>query len=122
MGNSIFFGTFNTFLISPQLQLSQSLRYNELRAKQDSSIYFKGYIARLNINYQFNQVLSFRIIGEYNDFDDRFFVQPLLKWNPNPFTIFYIGGNNAYTRIDQRQDFHINNAQYYLKFQYLFDL
>lgn len=122
VGNSLFFGTFNTFQISPQLQLSQSLRYNELRAKQDNSIYFKGYIARLNINYQFNQDLSFRIIGEYNDFNDRFFVQPLLKWNPNPFTIFYIGGNNAYTRIDQRQDFHINNAQYYLKFQYLFDL
>ena len=27
----------------------------------------------------------------YRD-DKFFFLQPLLKWNPNPFTIFYIGG------------------------------
>lgn len=122
VGESFFVGTFNNFQITPKLRLSQSLRYSQLRSKIDDSLYFKGYIARVNMNYQFNQDLSFRVIGEYNDFDKSFFVQPLLKWNPNPFTIFYIGGTNGYSRIEQQNNFHINDAQFYLKFQYLFDL
>ena len=122
VGKSFFIGTFNTFQLTQKWRISQSLRYSQLRSKQDNSFYFKGYIGRVNINYQFTQDLSFRIIGEYNDFDDNFFVQPLLKWNPNPFTIFYVGGNNGYSRMENRRDFHINDAQFYLKFQYLFDL
>ena len=118
MGDSFFVGTFNNFQITPKLRLSQSLRYSQLRSKIDDSLYFKGYIARVNMNYQFNQDLSFRVIGEYNDFDKSFFVQPLLKWNPDPFTIFYIGGTNGYSRIEQQNNFHINDAQFYLKFQY----
>ena len=122
VGKALFIGTFNNFQISPKLRLSPSLRYSELRAKADNSLYFKGYISRVNINYQFNQNLSFRLIGEYNDFDKGFFIQPLLKWNPNPFTIFYIGGTNGYSRIDNRSDFQVENSQLYFKFQYLFDL
>ncbi len=122
VGKALFVGTFNNFQISPKLRLSPSLRYSELRAKTDNSLYFKGYIGRINANYQFNQNLSFRIIGEYNDFDKGFFVQPLLKWNPNPFTIFYIGGTNGYSRIENQRDFHVNDSQLYFKFQYLFDL
>lgn len=122
VGKRFFLGTFNNFQLSPKLRISQSLRYSQLRSKQDQSLYFKGYIARVNVNYQFNQNLSFRFIGEFNDFDHSFFVQPLLKWNPNPFTIFFIGGNNGYSRIDERNNYHISNAQLYLKFQYLFDL
>ena len=72
VGESFFVGTFNNFQITPKLRLSQSLRYSQLRSKIDDSLYFKGYIARVNMNYQFNQDLSFRVIGEYNDFDKSF--------------------------------------------------
>ena len=41
------------------------------------------HIARLITNYQFNKDLSFRLVGEYNEFDDTLFVQPLLKWKRN---------------------------------------
>lgn len=122
VGNALFVGTFNNFQLSPKLRLSPSLRYSELRSKADRSLYFKGYIGRINANYQFNQNLSFRLIGEYNDFDKAFFVQPLLKWNPNPFTIFYIGGTNGYSRIESQRNFQISDSQLYFKFQYLFDL
>ena len=50
------------------------------------------------------------------------FLQPLLKWNPNPFTIFYIGGTNGYSQIDTQNRYSIENSQLDLKFQYLFDL
>ncbi len=122
VGNSFFLGNFNSFQITPKLRISESFRYSQLRDKDSNELYFKGYIGRLNINYQFNQDISFRLIGEYNDFDKAFFFQPLLKWNPNPFTIFYIGGTNGYSRIEERKDFQIENSQLYLKFQYLFDL
>ena len=122
VGKALFVGTFNNFQISPKLRLSPSLRYSELRSKADSSLYFKGYISRFNANYQFNQNLSFRLIGEYNDFDKAFFFQPLLKWNPNPFTIFYIGGTNGYSRIENQRNYPIQDSQLYFKFQYLFDL
>lgn len=122
VGKAMFIGSFNNFQITPKLLFTPSIRYSELRSKEDNSLYFKGYIGRLNINYQFNQNLSFRLIGEYNDFDKVFFVQPLLKWNPSPFTIFYIGGTNGYSRIENRSDFKVDNSQLYLKFQYQFDL
>ena len=119
VGNSLFFGTFNSFQLSDKLRISPSFRYSELRSKQDNSLYYKGYITRLNLNYQFNNNLSFRLVGELDNFDDRFFIQPLLKWNPNPFTIFYIGGNTGYSHFDNNDTFDIASSQYYLKFQYL---
>ena len=122
VGKNFFIGTFNNFQISPKLRLSPSIRYSQLRNKIDQSLYFAGFIARANLNYQFNPNLSFRIIGEFNDFDKNFFIQPLLKWNPNPFTIFYIGGTNGYSRVDEKNRYGIENSQLYLKFQYLFDL
>jgi len=61
------------------------------------------------------------LVGEYGDFDKTFFFQPLLKWNPNPFTIFYIGGTIGYSRIENKNKFGIENSQLYLMFQYLFD-
>lgn len=122
VGNALFVGTFNNFQLSPKIRLSPSLRYSELRSKEDNSLYFKGYISRFNANYQFNQNLSFRLIGEYNDFDKAFFIQPLLKWNPNPFTIFYIGGTNGYSRLENQRNYPIQDSQLYFKFQYLFDM
>ena len=122
IGNSFFIGTFNNFQITPKLRFSPTLRYSQLKNKDDQSLYFSGYIARANLNYQFNPNLSFRIIGEFNDFDKSFFLQPLLKWNSNPFTIFYIGGTNGYSQIDTQNRYSIENSQLYLKFQYLFDL
>jgi hypothetical protein len=121
VGNNFFIGTFNNFQITPKLRISPSIRYSQLKNKIDNSLYFSGFIARGNLNYQFNPYLSFRLVGEFNDFDKAFFLQPLLKWNPNPFTIFYIGGTNGYSQLEKRNNYQIENSQLYLKFQYLFD-
>ena len=122
VGDNFFIGTFNNFQITPKLRISPSLRYSQLKNKENGSLYFSGFIARSTINYQFNPNFSFRLIGEFNDFDKIFFLQPLLKWNPNPFTIFYIGGTNGYSRIEEGNRYGIENSQLYVKFQYLFDL
>lgn len=91
-----------------------------MRSKVDNTFYYNGYIARLNINYQFNNDFSFRLTGEYNEFDDNLFLQPLLKWNPNPFTLFFIGGSVGYKQSNNKLELEDN--QFYMKFRYLFDI
>ena len=67
---------------------------------------------------------SRRLIAENNSFNEKFFIQPLIQWNPNPSTIFYFGGNqrtvdfvdNEFSR-PELLDF--NRSQFFLKFQYL---
>lgn len=122
VGKQLSFGTFNNFQLSEKLRISQSLRYSQMRSKTDNRFFYKGYILRLIANYQFNKDLSFRFIGEYNEFDDKLFFQPLLKWNPNPFTLFFIGGSHGYNRPENNNSLRLENSQVYLKFQYLFDI
>ena len=122
VGNNFFIGTFNSFQMTPKIRFSPSVRYSQLKNKMDNSLYFSGFIARSVLNFQFNDALSFRLVGEFNDFDKNFFYQPLLKWNPNPFTIFYIGGTNGYSQINTNNRYGIENSQLYFKFQYQFDL
>ena len=122
VGNNFFIGTFNSFQMTPKIRFSPSVRYSQLKNKMNNSLYFSGFIARSVLNFQFNDALSFRLVGEFNDFDKNFFYQPLLKWNPNPFTIFYIGGTNGYSQINTNNRYGIENSQLYFKFQYQFDL
>ena len=119
VGDELNFRTFNSFQLSDKFTISPILRYSELRSKVDRSLYYKGYISRINFNYQFNRDFSIRLITEYDDFDKTFFSQPLIKWNPNPFTLFYIGGNIGYSREEVRKIFTSESSQFYLKFQYL---
>ncbi|MGB1185409.1 MAG: hypothetical protein ACPG33_00850 [Flavobacteriaceae bacterium] len=117
-----FIGSFNSFQLSPKLRIGQSLRYSQMRSKEDNSLYYKGYIARLITNYQFNKDLSFRLVSEYNEFDDTLFVQPLLKWNPNPFTVLFVGGSQGYGKGEIAGNLDIDSSQLYFKFQYLFEI
>jgi hypothetical protein len=84
--------------------------------------FYEGFILRGNTNYQFNQNLSLRLVSEVNSFSEGAFVQTLLKWNPNPFTIFYIGGTNGYSYAEQIGDLRVDGVNLYFKFQYQFGL
>tara|TARA_B100000686_G_C16805908_1_gene990396 strand:+ start:13999 stop:16158 length:2160 start_codon:yes stop_codon:yes gene_type:complete len=119
LGDKLNFRTFNSFQLSDKFRISPILRYNELRNKVDGSLYYKGYITRINLNYQFNRDFSVRLIAEYDDFDKTIFSQPLIKWNPNPFTLFYVGGNIGYSRVETNKRYTSESAQFYFKFQYL---
>ena len=109
----------NNFRIKP------SISYSSIRELDGDDFYFKGYIGRLDLRYQFTKDLNLRFISEYNDFSEKFFFQPLVSWTPNPDTIFYIGGNqNAIQDFPDYNSKHYiaNRSQLFLKFQYLFGL
>ena len=106
----------NNFRITP------SINFEKLKRIDRDDYFFDGYIARMDLRYQFNTSLNFRIISEYNEFSDKFFIQPLISWRPNSDTIFYFGGNQNY--VDEFMDYNspnymVNKTQLFLKFQYL---
>ena len=111
------------FQLSNNLSMTPSYRSSRLKKSSDEN-YFNGSITRLRLNYQFNNFLNIRIIAENNTFNERFFVQPLIQWNPNPSTIFYFGGNQR-TVVFEDNEFSrpelldFNRSQFFLKFQYL---
>ena len=109
--------------INDNFRIRPNINYSSIKKLDSNEYYFKGYIARLDIRYQFTNSLDLRLISEYNDFSEQFFFQPLISWRPNPDTIFYLGGNQNY--IDQFTDYNsphyrVNKTQLFLKFQYLF--
>ena len=109
--------------INENFRIRPTINYSSIKKLDSDEYYFKGYIGRLDIRYQFTNSLDLRLISEYNDFSEQFFFQPLISWRPNPDTIFYLGGNQNY--IDQFTDYNsphyrVNKTQLFLKFQYLF--
>lgn len=85
----------------------------QMRTFDNTDEYYSGYLASMRLNYQYNKAISFRLIGQYNNFDQSFQIQPLLSYQPNPFTLFYIGTTN------NQIDWEVSQSQAYVKFQYL---
>ena len=110
------------FALNNNLRVKPIISYQDIQKINSDGYFFKGYIGRLDLRYQFNNTLDLRLIAEYNDFSDQLFFQPLVSWRPDPDTIFYLGGNQNYIRDfpDYNSPFYMaNQSQIFLKFQYL---
>ena len=88
--------------LNNSLRIKPSINFSRLKKIDSDEYFFDGYIARLDIRYQFTNSLDFRVISEYNEFSDQFFAQPLISWRPNSDTIFYFGGNQNF--VDEFSD------------------
>jgi len=113
------------FQVNDNLTINPSFRYSRLEKTNGFGNYFEGSIARLNLRYQFNNEFNIRLVSQKNTFTDQFFIQPLIQWNPNPSTIFYLGGNqNTIEEIEGAhfQVLQFNQTQFFFKFQYLIGL
>ena len=122
LGERFSFNTSIEFTVNDNLRIKPSINFSRLKKIDSDEYFFDGYIARLDIRYQFTNSLDFRIISEYNEFSDQFFTQPLISWRPNPDTIFYFGGNQNF--VDEFVDYNspnyrVNKSQLFMKFQYL---
>ena len=121
-GKELTFNFIPLIQLSNKLRISPSIRYARLKYLDSDNFYYNGSISRFSIRYQFNNFFNIRIISEYNTFSERFFIQPLIQWNPNPSTVFYIGGNqNSLSEFndDMYSLFRVDQTQLFLKFQYL---
>jgi len=113
-GNEITYWVGGNQKLSDQLFVGSSYTSYTMNTYDNEDEFYSGYLADVRINYQFNTSLSFRLIGQYNDFSKSFQVQPLLSYQPSPFTIFYVG-----TTTNQ-VEWETSSSQSYVKFQYLF--
>lgn len=118
-------GLWSRFQASDKLNLGFSYNYQKMTTMNQSEEYFSGYTSVGRINYQFNESLGIKVLGQYNDFSNSFIFQPLLTYQPSPFTIFYIGSSQNQEvntiSVDAFRDGRLNTRQYFMKFQYLFN-
>lgn len=111
--------------VNIRLQLNNNLSINniysfsKLKEISTDEFYYKGFINRFDTKYQFSKFIGLRLATEYNDFSESIFLQPLFEWTPNPFTIFYIGGNQ---NLIKDQEYYTDRSQFFVKFQYLISL
>jgi hypothetical protein len=121
-----------TFIPFDNLTFSAEYSYFELSESYRGEKLFAGYILRNTLNYHLIKDLSLRIITEYSSADKYFYINPLISYRPNPFTIFYFGFTHQYNNLElspfdpdyalYTSKYTLSTRQFFLKFQYLFRL
>jgi hypothetical protein len=116
------------FLVEP------SWSYSTMESRRDGSRLYEGYILRTRFTYTFTREWNLRLVTEYDDFDERFEVEPLITYKLNPFTVFYAGSGSGYSYFDRLveeddegkvirdekvDDWKLARRQFFAKIQYL---
>ena len=114
VGGEIILKPSNEFKIHVRLNQSRSTDFDT-----NEEIY-SDLISRIRLEYQATSSLNIRFVTQYHDFERTLDVQPLISYQPDPFSIYYIGTSRMYVRSigNWKEDF----GQVYLKIQKLFTL
>jgi len=103
--------------------------FSELKYPVTDETFFKGYIWRVKTNYQFTRELFLRLVLQYDDFSGELNVEPLLSYQLNPFSVFYLGASVNERDFDHEtidpmmrtgDGFEPTAWQLFFKFQYFF--
>ncbi|MCK5075592.1 MAG: hypothetical protein KAR38_04405, partial [Calditrichia bacterium] len=103
-------------IIQPEFSFAEMYRLDNNKKE------YSGYILRVRGNYQFTREMFLRLIVQYNDFDNDISIEPLLSYKINPFTVFYVGSRQDYLDYSGSVGWKQTSRQYFLKFQYLFQI
>lgn len=120
IGRQIAFHAELEFKPTRRLVVEPSFDYAQLRDLETRRAFFKGYILRTETSFQFTREFSSRIILQYNHFDGRLALEPLLSYQVNPFSILYLGSTHDYVSFDRPYGVMQARRQFFFKFQYLF--
>ncbi|MDA9964684.1 carbohydrate binding family 9 domain-containing protein [Gammaproteobacteria bacterium] len=122
IGDATEYNLYNVFRFSDNFKIALGHRYSELKNKVTGEEFYAGEINRLEIDYQIDGALSTRTIIEKNDFSEDYFLEALIQWKPNPYTIFYAGGTQFYKEPNPFSDnIRLETSQIYAKFQYFYN-
>ena len=87
---------------------------------------FSQAVLRTTLSLQVSCELSARLITQYNDRYDTWEIDPLIAYRVNPLSVLYIGATHDYRDLSfdeyGREGWDLTDRQYFLKFQYLFQL
>jgi len=121
MGRQTMGNVWTTIKPVQQLSIHPEYQYYKLLNRDTGERIEEGYVVRTRVNYQFTRRLFARMVVQYDDFDERLNIEPLLTYKVNPFTIFYVGSTSHYA-WDNSYDINgkLVARQFFLKLQYLF--
>ena len=109
-----------------RLLLENSINYIKSNDLRTGARLFAGYIARSRLTLQVTRELATRLVAQYNDFAERWEVDPLITYRLNPFSIFYVGSTRDYRHLTVSEHgiggWQLTDRQYFMKLQYLFQL
>jgi hypothetical protein len=94
------------------------LNHASLRGRQTGAFHFRGYVLRAHTSLQLARPLTLRLITQYDDFSGRFEIEPLVTYQPGPFTIFYVGSTHDLESFDAH-GWVQTERQFFFKMQYL---
>jgi len=101
-----------------------SFSHSDSKSQAGDLTYFDGFVTRTRISLQVTRELSARLILQYDNFRELWEADPLITYQLNPFSIFYVGSTRDYRQVSPNpQDtatWQLAHRQYFLKFQYLF--
>ncbi len=108
-------------IVKPTDKLSVTFDYSRSRLSNivSGQLLFDGYIARLVGIYQFNTKLFVRLIGQYDEFQKEFEIDPLFSYKLNAFTIFYAGSTHSLQGYGEPYGFVQTGREFFIKLQYL---
>lgn len=64
----------------------------QMQELNSSDLIYQGFIYRTAVEWSVTRATELRLIGQWDDFDGRLLVQPVLTYRPNAFTLVYAGG------------------------------
>jgi hypothetical protein len=118
-----------SFKLARRITSALSLNYARMDSRRDDSNLFAGYILRNRLTVNFTQQLFMRLVVQWDDFDKRLDVEPLLTYRINPFTVFYAGSTSQIHRYDVGEfdgitadQWRQTSRQFFAKLQYQFRL
>ncbi len=108
----------NRLVIEPNINFSKSTDVNT------GEELYNGFITRTRIRLQANRELSIRLVVQYNDFSEKWEIDPLLTYRLSSFSVFYVGSTYDYDKFtvipEDRSDWKLINRQIFMKLQYMF--
>ena len=137
LGRQTRLGLWCDFKLVDHLKFENTYSHIRSEAEGSNEELFAGYIARSRMSAYFSRELSLRFVVQYNNFSETWDLDPLITYQMNPFTLFYIGTTYDYEKdygLDPSGDFYaadgdrscdmtrLKSRQFFMKLQYLFQL
>jgi len=107
-----------------RLLIETQVSWSRSKHPDTDDVFFDDHIWRTKLGLQVTRELSVRLVTQYNGFRDQWEADPLLQYQINPLSIFYIGSTRDYHLItpsaQDAESWRLTDRQYFLKLQYLF--
>lgn len=122
LGEALELACWSTFKPTQRLEVRPSLGYARLEEEGGGDEIFSGWILRARTNLQFTRELSLRFVVQYDEFDERLDLEPLLTYRLNPFSVFYVGSTANLARPAEGENLQLDQRQFFAKLQYFFQV